>query len=110
MSELNSISSLVPMDAASMPAEVRKAGKEAQESYRAAVGFEQLLLKQLTQSLSNGSAFGGDENGKGGAPAAYKDMMSDNMAGAIARAGGVGIADSLYKNLRQNLAEGGESK
>lgn len=108
MSELSSLGKLVPMDAASMPAEVRKAGKAAQETYRAAVGFEQILVKQLTEALSKSAAFGAGENGESGAPAAYKDMVADNMATAIATSGGMGIADALYKNLTEN--QGGESK
>ena len=105
MSQIDSLSSLVPMDSLQMPSEVRKAGKGAQETYRAAVGFETLLVKQLTETLTKSSAFGGSEDGEGGAPAAYKDMLSDNMAGAIARAGGIGIADDLYKTIRQGQGE-----
>ena len=103
MTELNNLSSLVPMDGLVMPTEVRKAGKEAQDAYRAAVGFEQMLVKQLTQTLTDSSAFGGGEGGEGGegaAPAGYRDLLTDNLSGAIARAGGLGVAENLYKSIQ----------
>ena len=97
MSDLNS---LTPLPAV-LPADVRNGGKEARETYQAALNFEQLLVKQLTKSLSDSSAIGGGtkEDG-GGSPQAYRDMISDNIATAITQSGGLGIADSLYKQLR----------
>jgi Rod binding domain-containing protein len=108
MSGVNYISSMVPMEGLVIPADVRKAGKEAQETYRAAVGFEQMLVKQLTETLTKSSAFGGGEDGEGGAPAGYKDLLSDNLSGAIARAGGLGVAQAMYKSITQ--ANGEETK
>ena len=100
MSDLNS---LTPLPAV-LPADVRNGGKQARETYQAALNFEQMLVKQLTKSLSDSSAIGGgssgSEDGGGQAPQAYRDMVSDNMANAITQAGGLGIADSLYKQLR----------
>jgi Rod binding domain-containing protein len=97
MSDLNS---LTPLPAV-LPADVRKGGKEARETYQAALNFEQLLVKQLTKPLSESSAIGGgDKEDGGGSPAAYRDMISDNIANAITQSGGLGIADALYKQLR----------
>jgi Rod binding domain-containing protein len=95
MNELTGISSLPAI----LPAEVRQGGKEAKEAYAAALGFERMLVKQLTKSLSDSAAIGGGQDGKG-APAAYRDMISDGIADAITGAGGIGLAQDLYKQVR----------
>ena len=82
-----------------LPAEVRNGGKEAKEAYSAALGFERMLVKQLTKSLTDSAAIGGGEDGKSGSPAAYREMISDGIADAITRGGGIGIAQSLYDQI-----------
>jgi len=96
MSELSQITAKLPPV---LPADVRKGGKEAKEAYGAALGFEQMLVKQLTKSLADSAAIGGGEEG-GGAPAAYRDMISDSIATAITDAGGIGLAENLYKQVK----------
>ena len=96
MSEITGIQSLPAV----LPAEVRNGGKEAKEAYGAALGFERMLVKQLTKSLTDSSAIGGGEDGKGGSPAAYREMISDGIADAITNAGGIGLAQNLYKQVR----------
>jgi Rod binding domain-containing protein len=99
MSDLNG---LTPLPAV-LPADVRKGGKEARETYQAALSFEQMLVKQLTKSLSDSAALGGgDKNSEdgGGSPAAYREMISDNIATAITQGGGLGIADDIYRQMR----------
>jgi hypothetical protein len=71
----------ISMNAAGIvPADVRKAGKQAEETYRAALGFERMLTEQLTKTMStSASALGGGEDGEEGgetaATSAYKDML-----------------------------------
>jgi Rod binding domain-containing protein len=104
MSELSSLSALPAI----LPPEVRKGGKEAREAYAAALNFEQMLVKQLTKSLSDSAAIGGgddEESGEGGSPQAYRDMISDNLATAITQGGGLGIAGDLYKQVRPEDAQ-----
>jgi Rod binding domain-containing protein len=95
VSQLPSITALRSV----LPAEVRNGGKEAKEAYGAALGFERMLIKQLTKSLTDSAALGGGEQG-GGSPAAYREMISDGIADAITQAGGIGLADDLYKQVR----------
>jgi Rod binding domain-containing protein len=95
VSQLPSITSLPSV----LPAEVRNGGKEAKEAYGAALGFERMLVKQLTKSLTDSAALGGGEDGSG-SPAAYREMISDGIADAITQAGGIGLADDLYKQVR----------
>ena len=93
MSELSNISSLPAV----LPAEVRNGGKQAKEAYGAALGFEKMLVKQLTKSLADSAAVGGGD--QGGAPPAYRDMISEGIADAITQAGGIGLAENLYKQV-----------
>jgi Rod binding domain-containing protein len=99
MSQLGSIGSLPPV----LPAEVRNGSKETKEAYAAAVGFERMLVKQLTKSLTDTAALGGtsaSDDGQSGSPAAYKEMIADGIADAITNAGGIGLAEQLYKQTR----------
>jgi Rod binding domain-containing protein len=96
MSQLPSITALPAV----LPAEVRNGGKEAKEAYGAALGFERMLVKQLTKSLTDSSALGGGEDGQSGSPAAYREMISDGIADAITQGGGIGLARELYTQVR----------
>jgi Rod binding domain-containing protein len=82
-----------------LPAEVRNGGKDAKEAYSAALGFERMLVKQLTKSLTDSSALGADKDG-GGSPAAYREMIGDSIADAITQGGGIGLAHEIYKQVR----------
>ena len=93
MSELGQITALPAV----LPADVRSGGKQAKEAYGAALGFEKMLVKQLTKSLADSAAVGGGD--EGGAPPAYRDMISDGIADAITQAGGIGLAENLYKQV-----------
>jgi Rod binding domain-containing protein len=96
MSELGSITALsLP---AVTPSEVRNGSKETKEAYAAAVGFERMLVKQLTKSMTESAVLGGGD--KPTTPAAYREMMSDGIAHAITSAGGIGLAENLYKQVR----------
>ena len=95
--ELSSISS------AAIPADVKAAGAEAQEQYKAALGFEHSLLQQLTKTMfksAEGAEGGEDAEGESAATSAYKDMMPGTLADAVTNAGGIGMAEDLYKTMR----------
>ena len=94
MSEIGQLTAQLP---AILPADVRKGGPQAKEAYGAALGFERMLIKQLTKSIADSAANGGGE--KGGSPPAYRDMISDGIADAITHAGGIGLAEDLYKQV-----------
>jgi Rod binding domain-containing protein len=89
-----------------VPADVRQAGKEAEQTYRAALGFERMLTEQLTKTMSAGtSALGGSEDGEDGggetaATSAYKDMLPGQLADAVTGAGGLGLAHDLFLKMR----------
>ena len=95
---------LPAVDRAALPPEVRRGSAEDQQAYRAALGFERMLVKQLVQSMNRaGEAAGGGEEDEGtfaGSNAAYRDLLTDSLADNVIRGGGLGLAEDLYRTLR----------
>lgn len=81
-----------------LPADVRAAGKGAQQEYRTALAFERVLLSQLTKAMQ--ATVGGDEDGGSAGTRAYRDMLPDTMADALVSGGGTGLAHDLFRALR----------
>lgn len=90
----------VPVSA--LPKDVRDGTDEDKKTYRAALGFERQLLTQLMQSLSS-TADPQDDSGDSSDAGvqSYKQMLPDNMADAIVSGGGTGMAEDLYRALRE---------
>lgn len=80
-----------------LPADVRAAGKGAQQEYRTALAFERVLMSQLTKAMQ--ATVGGEDDGDAGTKA-YRDMLPDTMADALVSNGGTGLAHDLYRALR----------
>ncbi len=106
MSDISGLSSATGA-AVPIPADVRAAGKDAETTYRAALGFERQLLEQLTKSMAKdmtgGTGDSDDESGEGGASAAtsaYNDMLPGTLADAVTNAGGLGLAHDLFLSMR----------
>ena len=91
---------LSAISGAAIPADVRAAGTEAEQTYKAALGFERMLLSQLTKSMFSSAQGEEDGEGESAATAAYKDMMPGTLADAVTGAGGIGLAEDLYKTMR----------
>jgi Rod binding domain-containing protein len=86
-----------------VPADIRQAGAEAEQTYRAALGFERSLLEQLTKTMApdaDGSDAGDDADGASAATAAYRDMLPGTLADAVTGAGGLGLAHDLFVAMR----------
>jgi Rod binding domain-containing protein len=83
-----------------LPADIRAAGKGAQQEYRTALAFERVLLSQLTKAMQ--ATVGGDDDESGGSVATktYRDMLPDKMADALVASGGTGLAHDLVRALR----------
>jgi Rod binding domain-containing protein len=100
--------------AAVIPADVRAAGKDAEQSYRVALGFERTLLEQLTKSMSkdmvgmdsDSDSDSDDGEGSGGSAAtsAYTDMLPGTLADSVTSAGGLGLAHDLWHSMRSAQA------
>ena len=82
-----SVEGLPALAPGAVPAEVRRAGPDAVEGFRAALGFERTLLSQmLTDALP--------EPEEGGDP--RQANLPATIAHALVAQGGVGMADQLY--------------
>ena len=88
-----SLAGLPPIDQALLPADLRNAPAAQRDAYRSALGFEQLLVQQLTTSVADSTkdAFGGDSP--------YASMLPDALADAVMNGGGLGLAPQLAKTL-----------
>ena len=113
MSSVSSLGlSVPPVDPAQLPQEVRDSGKTGQDQYRAALGFERMLVLQLCQSMaktaesqSTGDGSGDDtsaSSGSDGGP--YKQMLPDAMADGVIANGGIGLAQDLWRSMREKTA------
>jgi Rod binding domain-containing protein len=94
--------SLPPIDSALLPADVRKDGAKGRELFQAALGFEQVLERQLAQALvstTDSSDSDSDSDETSGATDMYKQMLPDALAQGMAANGGLGLAPDLYKSL-----------
>jgi Rod binding domain-containing protein len=97
---------LPPVDASLLPAEVRKAGPQAQKLYETALSFEGVLEQQLAQALtstlqtdpsSDGSS--DDSSSDSASTTLLTQMLPDALSQGLTSAGGVGIAEQLYQAL-----------
>jgi hypothetical protein len=82
-------SGLPPIDRAQLPADIRTATPERRDAYEAGLGFERLLVQQLTSSLARSArdALGGDSP--------YASLLPDALADGVMSGGGLGLARQL---------------
>jgi hypothetical protein len=85
---------LVPQTA--LPADVRSGTARQQQDYRAALGFEQVLLGELVQEMIPDDA----ELAQG----PYAGAVKDAFAQGITDAGGLGLGAQLYETMRRTAA------
>ena len=110
-------SSLPPIDAANEPADIRNGNTAAKNAYREALGFEDILVQQLTQELAstvtspNGDGSGGDgsdtssSDSSGGilgsdpSTSAFASLIPTALTQSIMSSGGLGIAQQLAQAI-----------
>jgi Rod binding domain-containing protein len=110
------LSSLPVVPDTALPADVRTGSDKDKQTYQAALGFERQLLTQLTQAMvsttqngddsSDSSDSTGDDSdaGFGSSDAvtqAYNQMLPDQLADSLISGGGTGLAENLYRALRE---------
>jgi hypothetical protein len=90
-----------------LPADVRSGSDTDKQTYKAALAFERQLLTQLLQGLdtSDDDSSDGDDSsvldGSDAATNAYKQQLPDQMADAVINGGGTGLAENLYRALKE---------
>jgi Rod binding domain-containing protein len=107
VSDISGIASMTGPGVA-IPTDVRQAGKEGEQLYRVALGFERTLLEQLTNSMSKDmvgmdsgdSGDGSEESGQSAATSAYTDMLPGTLADSVTSSGGLGLAHDLWLSMR----------
>jgi Rod binding domain-containing protein len=92
---------------AQLPAAVRDGSASDKQAYKAALGFEQMLVGQLVQSMTASGAPADTSDDDSAAldtanPLASGPMasqMQDALTSALMSAGGLGLAGQIYKGM-----------
>jgi len=87
---------LPPIDTSLVPPGVRNAGPQAVKLYGVALQFEGLLTSQITQQMFDATQTD-DGSGSDGGP--YQSMLPGALSDSITGAGGLGLADELYRSF-----------
>jgi hypothetical protein len=89
------INGLPAVPATALPAAVRNGSDEDKQAYKAALGFEQILLDQLVgEMLPKGTLTEGP----------YAAPMQEAFTNGLIADGGIGLAAQLYPSLRKDSA------
>ena len=78
------------------PAGKLSAGQE--KAHKAAQDFEAVFLNSMFQHMFTGIDGEGPFGGKG-ATGMWRSVLTDQYAKSLAKAGGIGIADQVYRSL-----------
>ena len=98
------MTALPPIDQAALPAEIRNGSPKDKQNYQAALGFERMLLGELTKQMAETAKPAGSDGSDGSdggqstdaASNMYMQMLPDQLADAVTQSGGIGLARSLY--------------
>jgi hypothetical protein len=84
-----SLAGLPPIDQSLLPADVRTAPAARRDAYEAGLGFERLLVQQLSESLTRSArdALGGDSP--------YAMLLPDALTDGVMGGGGLGLARQM---------------
>ena len=119
-----SFGSIGPIDQALVPASVRNGTPAQKQAYTTALGFEQMLVDQLSQELastsrSDASSGSGDDSSSdssgsllgGNDPASnmYAQLLPTALSSSVMSAGGLGIAQKLASSLDPSLSSSSTS-
>jgi hypothetical protein len=89
------IDGLPAVPATALPAAVRDGSDDDKQAYKAALGFEQILLGQLVdEMLPKGTLTEGP----------YAQPMKDAFASGLIADGGLGLAVQLYPSLKKDAS------
>jgi Rod binding domain-containing protein len=89
---VSSIQGLPVVPDTALPADVRRGTAKDKQNYEAALGFEQVLVQQVVQSMA------GDDGPLAQGP--YASTMQTSFSDALTAGGGLGLARQLYKEMQ----------
>lgn len=95
---------LPPIDQAALPAEIRTGSAKDKQNYQAALGFERMLLGELTKAMAETAkpvdgGDGEDAQPSDAASSMYMQMLPDQLADAVTKSGGLGLAQGFYDSI-----------
>jgi hypothetical protein len=88
--------SLPPVSESALPAAVRTGTQQDKRDYKTALGFEQVLLGQLVESMIP------EDSDLASGP--YADTVKDAFAQGVTNSGGIGLAGQLFETMRRTRA------
>jgi hypothetical protein len=116
-----SSANLPPVNQANEPADIRNGNTQAKQAYQEALGFEDVLMQELTQELAStvstptddsnlgtgGSSDSSDDSsdssggilGSDPGTSAFASMIPTALTQSLMSAGGVGIADQIARSI-----------
>jgi len=102
-------SSLPPVDAANEPADIRNGNTAAKNAYQEALGFEDILVQQLTQELANTVSSPSDgSSGDGSGDSSDSSDSSDSTGGILGSDPSTsGFASLIPTALTQSIMSSG---
>ena len=96
-----SLDALPAIPETALPREVREGTADDRKAYRAALGFERMLVLQLAEQVAESTKGSGEEGSEPAGAEAYRSMLADSLADSIASGGGLGLAKDIYKSTRK---------
>jgi Rod binding domain-containing protein len=84
-------------NAAAAPSAVKQQS-QAEAVRKAAESFEEMFISQLLQNMPSGTDPNGPFGG-GQAEGVYQSMMNDQYAKTISKHGGIGLSDTLQREI-----------
>ena len=77
-----------------IPASVRSGSAADKQTYKAALGFEQMLVDQMVQSMA------GDDPDSPLDAGPYAQQLQSSLSSAVEASGGLGLAQQLYTEIK----------
>ena len=98
---ISGLSGLPQVAESALPAEVRNGSAADKEAYKAALGFEQVLLGHLVKSMAADGPL---------AEGPYAAPVQDALSSGLVASGGLGLATDLYRALAQRTSSAGTGR
>ena len=86
------LGSLPQVAESALPPAVRNGSAKDKEAYEAALGFEQVLLGRLVKSMASSGPL---------SEGPYAAPVQDALSGGLINNGGLGLAENLYRALKE---------
>jgi Rod binding domain-containing protein len=88
---MSGLDALPSIPASALPSDVRQGSAADRKAYRAALGFERVMLQSLVEDLTK-------SGGLSSSP--YASSIQDAMSDSLVAGGGLGLGEQLYRALR----------